>query len=473
MQPLPLGLLALAVTAGGATASPPSTDEQIAELTDLVGELRSEIQDLRRAQVGDDWLSEQRAVEVRALVEDVLADADTRANLLQGSGAGYDGGFTLGGDGFSMKINGQLQFRYVFNRQDTAAGSTADSTQSGFENRRTKLKFKGHVLDDSWGYAINGAFEDTRGTDGQFELEDVFITKKLGDWQLKLGQFKAPFMREELVSSSRQLAVERSLLNERFNQDRPQGIELSYKNDQWSFAGMFNDGMQDPAHGRPGSRNTGAIGVAPVADTDYAFAGRVQYMPMGTWKQFKDFTSWRGSETGLLLGFGAIYQVGEHGTPGNNEPEDLRLTFDVSYEADGWNLFAAFVWQSFDLDADVNQGFAAASEDNWGFVFQGGFFITDDTELFIRYEYSEDDQMVAAPPAVEDLSVITFGFNKYFNKHGLKWTTDFGFGLEPINGSSLAANPLGRFAASSAGWRRDAPNEDGQFVIRSQLQLLF
>jgi hypothetical protein len=473
MHQISLGLLALAVTAGGVTATPPSTDEQIAELTELVGELRTEIHDLRRAQAGDDWLTEQRAAEVRHLVEDVLEDADTRASLLQGDGIGYDGGFKISGNGFSLKMNGQVQVRYVFNRQDTVDTSTADSTQSGFEMRRTKLKFKGHILDESWGYAINGAFEDTRATDGQFELEDAFITKKLGDWQLKVGQFKPPFMREELVSSSRQLAAERSLLNERMNQDRAQGIELSYTTDQWSFAWMYNDGMQDPAHGRPGSRNTGAINNPNGNSTEFAMAGRLQFKPMGTWKQFKDFTSWQGSETGLLLGVGLMYQIGEYGTPTENEPEDFRITFDASYEADGWNLFAAFVWQTFDTDADVNQGFVAMSEDNWGFVVQGGFFITEDTELFVRYEYGDDDQVVAMPPEVEDLSVITLGFNKYFNKHGLKWTTDFGYALEPINGSNAAANPLTRFAASGAGWRRDGPNEDGQFVIRSQLQLLF
>ena len=43
---------------------------------------------------GDTWLTEQRADEIRGLVQDVLADADTRASLLQsGTSAGYDDGF--------------------------------------------------------------------------------------------------------------------------------------------------------------------------------------------------------------------------------------------------------------------------------------------------------------------------------------------------------------------------------------------
>ena len=79
--------------------------------------LRAEI-DALKAQVaqlstGDDWLTEQRSDEIRGLVQDVLADADTRASLLQsGMTAGYDKGFVVGSaDGnFLLKINGYTQF---------------------------------------------------------------------------------------------------------------------------------------------------------------------------------------------------------------------------------------------------------------------------------------------------------------------------------------------------------------------------
>ena len=58
-------------------------------------------------------------------------------------------------------------------------------------------------------------------------------------WKLRFGQFKAPFMREELVSSSRQQTAERSLVNEEFNQDRSQGVELSLEQDQMRFMVMY------------------------------------------------------------------------------------------------------------------------------------------------------------------------------------------------------------------------------------------
>ena len=54
---------------------------------------------------GDNWMTEERAEEVRSLVRDVLADADTRASLLQsGMTAGYDDGFMIGStDGNFLK----------------------------------------------------------------------------------------------------------------------------------------------------------------------------------------------------------------------------------------------------------------------------------------------------------------------------------------------------------------------------------
>ena len=44
-------------------------------------------------------------------------------------------------------------------------------------------------------------------------LDEAYITKDMGNgMKVRMGQFKPPFMREELISSSRQLAVERSLV---------------------------------------------------------------------------------------------------------------------------------------------------------------------------------------------------------------------------------------------------------------------
>lgn len=425
------GAAALSLT--GASYAGTGADNQ--DLQARVKQLEAKLAQLEGQQSGN-WMSEQRAAEIRSLVNEVLADADTRSSLLaQDGGAGYNNGFFLAsGDGnFKLKLSGQMQFRYVLNMQDD---SSSDSTRSGFENRRTKLTFEGNVFDPSWGYHVTGAFDRDGGA---FFLEDAYIKKSMDNGMaLTMGQFKLPFLREELVSSKYQLAVDRSIMNEVYNQDRSQGVQLSWAGEQFRWAAAFSDGF--------GASNSSALAY----DTEWAFTGRVEFLAAGGWDQFKDFTSWQGEDYGVMIGAAAHYQKEEYGTFMTDELELLTYTVDVSVEFGGANVFAAFVGRSLDDDNGTDL-------DQYGVVVQGGVFLTEDFELFGRYEWSDFDI-----DGVEDLSVITVGVNKYWNKHGLKWTTDVGFGLDEV-----------AVSAEGVGWRFDPSDEDGQIVIRSQLQLLF
>lgn len=428
------GACALALP-GASFADPTGAQDQEAR----IAELEAQVAQLR----GDNWMTEERADEVRALVQDVLADADTRASLLQsGMTAGYDGGFMVGSsDGaFSLKINGQTQVRYVWNNQDDLAGN--DSSQAGFEIRRAKLGFSGHVYDNTWKYNVRGAFSNGSGV---FTLDNAYIAKDMGSgWMLRLGQFKGPVLREELVSSSRQLLVDRSLVNEKFNQGYMQGIEISRSYDQCRWAAMFSDGV--------GSANTTFVSDL----VEFGLSFRTEFLINGNWDQFKDFSGWRGGEFGLMVGGAIHYQESESGTLAN-ETELTLYTVDVSAEWDGANAFAAFIYS--DTDPATN------NENAWGFIVQGGFFLSDDWEIFARYEFGDQDDNNAA---IDDLSLITFGVNKYWAKHGMKWTTDFGIGLDPIS-----AYWGGTSAAGGVGWRADSGTQSDQFVIRSQLQMTF
>jgi hypothetical protein len=130
-------------------------DHEIAELRSIVDTLRTEV-DVLRAHDSDQWLNEARTENIRGIVQDVLADADTRATL-QGDGAtsGYKGGFFIkSADGnWSMKINGQIQARFMYNNMPDPTGTEA--VDYGFEMRRLKLKFSGTIIDPSWGYKIS------------------------------------------------------------------------------------------------------------------------------------------------------------------------------------------------------------------------------------------------------------------------------------------------------------------------------
>jgi phosphate-selective porin OprO/OprP len=425
-----------------------------------IAELEAQVAQLKAAS-GENWLTEQRAKEIRGLVQDVLADADTRTNLLAaGMTGGWDNGFWLGSaDGNNkLMVSGQMQIRWAYNHVDSNVDDV-DEDRWGFENPRTKLIFHGHVVDPTWHYKVQANFQqmeddDDTSNNGQLVLEDAFVEKDFENGlMLTFGQFKLPFLREELVDDSRQLAVERSIINRTYTLDRSQGIMATWKlNDNIKLNGAYSDGFDQ--------RNGGSLKY----DTEYAFTSRIEWLAAGTWKQFDDFSSWTGEEMGLLIGGATAYQSQEFGDAAhNNELQTFTCTVDASFESGGWGLYGAFIYR--DLDDNVSGG---VSLQQYGFVIQGSVFFADNWEGFARYEYGDPD----APSGTDGdtLSVITFGVNKYWAKHNLKWQTDIGIGLDSVNEDF--------WSFSGTDWRHDPTGSDGkltdtQVVIRTQLQLLW
>ncbi|MBX3356528.1 MAG: hypothetical protein KF724_12600 [Phycisphaeraceae bacterium] len=447
-----VGLLAgstLGLTAAAFASSVEASNDTLSQLA----ELRREVAELKAAQ-GQQWLTEERAKEIRSIVQDVLADADTRASLQSsGATAGYDNGFFIASpDGnFKLVVNGELQVRWAMSRLSSRSLGQLDPGSfqppetgaqnefpGGFENKgyqgffgqgnsngiqrtargfsvpRAKLEFSGHVVDPSWQYRIVGAFEQQTTQapfsqtiafgDGQsytfnapsgtygwnnpagngslgsnFGLEDAYIVKVLDpNWSIKVGQFKAPLLREELVSSKYQLAVERSLVNQFFSTEFTQGIELTFQNDCFRAMVSYNDGGNN-ANTSSTIGNSNQFGNF----TQWAVTGRVEWLAFGTWEQFNDFSSPNGTGSGLLIGAAANWQSGGANdlnntanswtapnslsgnfgnlqgfplqpvfnnqypnnlpTSANSDVKNLTYTADISWELGGVSLYAAYV----------------------------------------------------------------------------------------------------------------------------------
>ena len=434
----------LAATPGVASAGDASAEADVAK---ELRELRREIAELRRDSDAD-WLTEQRAGEIRGVVTDVLADASDRVSLQDaGATAGWNKGFFLASpDGsFKLKIGGQIQVRWVLN----SAGEKP--TLYGFENRRTKLSFSGNVFDKSWTYKVKAGFARFGGF---FVLEDAYVQKKLESGiAIKVGQFKAPWMREELVSSSKQLTVERSIVNEYFNQGYSQGIQIAFEAEDFRVAAWTGDGIGSRGFGpgRTNSQNTNW----DQTSTDYSFAARAEFKLSGEWSQFKDFSSARGSDAGMMAGLAAVTQRANQNIGAAEGTKVYGVTGDFTWDLSGVSLFCSGVW--INVDEPGSQ-----STNPWGVTIQGGHFVTETIEAFARYEYMDYD-----PPTSSDVARFdgfTVGGNWFINK-GVKFTADFTY-----NFASLAT---GAFVANIAGFRTDNPGQDGQWAIRAQLQLLF
>jgi hypothetical protein len=467
-----VGLLAgtTALTLGGFCYG--NTDEANTSALAQIAELKAELAAMK-AQQGEEWLTEQRAADIRGIVQDVLADAETRTSLQSsGATAGYDNGFFISSaDGnFRLNINGLMQFRWILN------GAGGQNTDWGFGVRRAQVNFSG-VFASDWKYALQiqygspfnlastGAFvpvvDPNTGnvvgaslTGGGVNVLDAWVEREVDlggtTFTLKGGQFKAPFLREWLVGDGDQLAVDRSLTSYYFSQGYSTGLQLGYSADAFRAMVAYTNGVGTPADFTTGSYDTSWISNP----TRYSFAGRADVKLSGNWSDFDSFSSRPGTEGGLMIGGAAFYQNYNNNAIGaSNDLTALGLTADVTWNFGGASLFASFVWEN--LDPQVGN-----SNNPWGFTLQGGYFLSDQFELFGRYSYANAD--VPNGGDVTKLSLVTFGVN-YYMADNAKFTADFGWSL----------NQLGTFAASGSGYRPDVANEDNQYAIRTQLQLSF
>jgi len=391
--------------------------------------------------------------EQQANKAEITRDAATRTSLLTNDyGVNRNGGLTVWRQGdSSVTLSGQFQFRYTANFRN--GGDGEETYTGGFGVRRAKLVAEAD-LNETWSVKLQGAF-DRNG--GSFELEDAWVDWELDDnWTIRAGQFKSPTLREELISSKRQQAVDRSVANETFNLGRTQGIMAIYGTDQWRFYASINDG----------ARSENEDFVDPD-EADIALAGRAEYLFAGDWSQLRDFAGWQGQEMAGMAGAAIAWETrgdtGGGNPTGTTMPEgwNLQATLDVQVEGNGWNAFGAFIY-------DYISPRGGDEVNNFAAVFQGGFFLDENNEIFGRYDFVAPDGDAFGD---EDdwFNTITIGWNHYFipESHASKFQLDFQYFINAttdtgiINGQDLSGIGLLR------------SQDDGQIAFRAQYQATF
>ncbi len=398
-----------------------------------------------------------------ALERELLADAGARASFQAGGSAGHDGQFFIGDASGNnrLEIGGYMQFRYTLNNRDTT--SPDEDLTNGFDMTRTALEFGGNVVNSNLGYYIRGYFDTYGGSsNGGFELADAYGTYTFDSGLTVIwGQMIAPITRERMVDDRYQLAADRSITGDTFSAEYVQGIAFAYAAENWKVVGSFNDGG--------GTANTAYYSAA---EADYALTGRVEFKWSGDWAQFDDFTSWRGTEGYAGMVGGAVHWQTAGDTAnttsfagGTLAGGDLILyTADVSLEGNGWNAFGAFIGRTIDPDG------ASSSTDDFGAIIQGGVFVSDNWELFGRWDgiFPDDDSTSG-----DDYHTITLGANHYFfpGSHAAKFTADVQIALENQSGASAVSG----FSVpdQSTGLLPTAGTDDNQWMLRLQMQLVF
>jgi hypothetical protein len=442
------------------------------DTTAQINQLKAEIASLKAAQ-GDQWLTEQRAEQIRGVVQDVLADSSTRSSF-QGAAAtsGYDNGFFLSSaDGnFKLKVNALEQVRFTWGNGYGATGNgpNADTNnQWGFENRRTQVFFSGNVVDPSWKYLVGMAIDSqpdpyVRGSiyslitgDPQFQLYYAQITKDLGDgFSVTVGQQNAAFtLQSQLFNAGMTQMGEYSIFEYAFGLGQQVGISAKWEKDAFRAMGGYYNAAYTPL----------GLGGAYQWNNDnnqsVALTGRAEFKMAGSWDQFSKESSFKGEEFGLVGGAGIFWQ---NARAQNDQPPygfaPVGITVDANAKFGGFNAIAQVIWQNSYLFQDPNAS-------TWGFNLQGGAFLTEDFELFAAWNYNNIGNFVESGIASNFLQL---GGNWYFAKNNMKMSV---LATVPLN---AAAGIQG--ANSAAGGSFGLVNEGNvgnNFGLVVQLQLMF
>jgi hypothetical protein len=381
----------------------------------------------------------------QAYAAELAGDASGRTSLLaDGDSSGFvKGKFTLSDGGANtLMIGGFIQSRYQANFRDT--GNSDSDYTGGFQVNRARLKFNGSVWDKAFTYNILTELVSSTGSATLLDAEAKYTFEN--KVFVRAGQFKPMFNREELVSDVYQLTAERSTTNSVFSLTRSQGAGVGWSGSQFRAAADIHDGGK--------ALNTD---FDSSKEADFAITARADWMYAGdNFKRFDDFTSWRGSSyTGMISAALDWETFGDTGG-GAADKEVFGATADTSLEGDGWNAFLSFIYRNTSPDA-------GSDVSDYGLLAQAGVFVTDQTEVFARYDGIFPDD--SSGP--DNFNVATAGANYYLSpqSHAAKLTGDVVWYFDAEADSALVP--------TSTNLNLLPDTEGDQVAVRLQLLVLF
>jgi hypothetical protein len=406
-----------------------------------------------------------------ASIDSVLNDAERRSNpsFLQ-AGGGFTAGFNHNrfviqdeAGNFSLRPDFQLQARYVANyrRDDTANGTGDRRIESGFEISRMKFAFEGNVFGPDLVYRFQWA---TYASDTSPRLEDAWVRYSLrgllGDagrnWAVRAGQFKDPTFHEENVNSRRQLAVDRSMANEVLGggvTDWVQGVSVIWDDgpggSPFRAEFGFTDGINTDNTNFVDAGGSATFGADHPA---WGAFGRVEYLAMGDWRQYEDFTAMGNTNDLLVIGGGLSYTQSGRTAGG---ADTLFYTADVQYESGKLGLYGAF-YGAYGEPATASAG----GTNDYAVLAQAGYMLNDKWEVFGRFDELFLDSARIGSSSEDKFPEVTIGLNWYLKGHAAKFTID---GTWLPNGTPQDLSQLGIL---------DPDGDKAQFIFRTQFQLL-
>lgn len=327
-------------------------------------------------------------------------------------------------DSYSLDIDFRGQFRASTPFDQFPVDiSDFDTKETSLVISRARMKIGGHVYKSYYTYYFE---QDLRGgnlLDFRVQIE------KLPYLKLRVGQWKARYSRERVISSGKQEAVDRSMINRVFTIDRQQGISLygnlaGQKALNFSYWASVFTGM-----GRGGNRND---------DNNLMYMMRWQWNPNGKELSFSGsdlkfhekftssvalagvtntspYTAFSTRGGGQLFGF-------EPGVSGQYKVD--QLTFETAFK------YRGFSWQQELHYKNINDQVNKKETLLVGNFIQLGYFlhyafekIPKPFEIYARHSFYDADYNMDGNSNFE----YTIGCNWFFHGHKNKLTFDYSY----------------------------------------------
>ena len=416
--------------------------------------------------------------------------ARVRAHQPEGAETGW---FVDRADNSSMRISVLSQTRYTFSERKAQFIPPGNEKTYGFAQPRTQIAFDGSIVSSQFNFRVSMDFGDAEvsrgrgtgsplaGSTGTPRLLDAYaqynFAGKREGYYFKFGQFGHVLLTEESISSGNQLAIDRSIASELLGPGYTQGMALGHVSDTFAWEANITDG------GRyVGSREDDNSAFNDESEADFSFGFRGDWKLQGSWDQFTDFTNFQGANSGSKIGFGFLYQFQGQTNPGSTTPGFLGIpiesgqiwswTADYQHEGDGWNFFAAYFGQWADWEFETT----TLGIMNNAIVLQGGWFLTDQTEVYGRFETFWVDKIFRNGFGTPDGFIhrfATVGINYYVipESHAAKISTDISYSFDSTFALTVGgADSLVLPDPSVSGFLGLTAHE---IVFRVQLQLMF
>ncbi|MCH2109860.1 MAG: hypothetical protein MK135_11050, partial [Polyangiaceae bacterium] len=282
---------------------------------------------------------------------------------------------------------------------------------------------------------------------GNVRFEQVYADFSWRNFTLRVGQWYLNLFQEQFLSPDSTLTINPSAVGGVFDGGQVQGAQVWWDLPKTRFQLATSNGARSAF---------AEVGTPAVADI--AFSARVQtILGDSGYARFSTGSSFRGEGVAVLFGASGHYQIGGGGdAPG---VEIAQGSTDLSLEYQGFNLHTSIgiSW----VDAPDEDPLATL-----GFVTQGGIFIFDWTELYLRFEAlaSESKTESGVRNQTPLFTGVTGGFNQYFwPERGIRLQADCVYYPTGTEGTLITPN-------ANAGLLL-AP--DSQWSFRVQLNLPF